>query len=325
MEIGKGRAYTTSTIQNIASVSKTVTATAIMQLVERGALDLDADASEYLGFRLRHPDHPDTVITPRMLLSHQGSIKDGMAYDTSYACGDPTQSLEAWLHACFVEGESGTHFHRHAPGEKHRYSNVGYGLLGHIVGQASGMSFPEWCREHIFSPLEMVHTGWSLAEIDTDEHATPHTYLKRLPSERRRGRHPMIKTWPEAAPGFAAYCLYSFPNYPDGLLRTSVSDFARFLAAFAGGGAPLLKADTVKEMLEAQCEASDAPGHFQALCWVGSEDEAGRTRYHHSGGDPGVSTLAMFRPADKRWACAFANSESEIPVRVVLSHFGEGE
>ena len=64
-------------LQNIGSVSKTFTTTALMQLWEKQLFQLDDDVSEYVGFSLRNPNHPDVAITFRHLLTHQSSIRDG--------------------------------------------------------------------------------------------------------------------------------------------------------------------------------------------------------------------------------------------------------
>ena len=84
---------TANTLQNIGSISKTVTATAVMQLVQAGRLELDEDINEVLPFPIRNPRHAQIPVTTRLLLTHQSSIQDGAAYRASYACGDPTIPL----------------------------------------------------------------------------------------------------------------------------------------------------------------------------------------------------------------------------------------
>jgi CubicO group peptidase (beta-lactamase class C family) len=82
-------------------VSKLVTATAVLQLHERGKLDLDADVSRYLPFPVRHPAS-DEPITARQLLTHTAGFEDSDVYGTTYACGDPKVSLEDWLRSYLV-------------------------------------------------------------------------------------------------------------------------------------------------------------------------------------------------------------------------------
>ena len=110
-------------MQNIGSISKTVVATAVMQLWEKGKFQLDDDVNERLPFAVRSPSHPDTPITYRLLLTHRSGIADSPAYGSSYACGDPSLPLEAWLKAYLTPGgryyEKEANFHPWKPGEKH--------------------------------------------------------------------------------------------------------------------------------------------------------------------------------------------------------------
>jgi len=75
-----GRKVTADDPVRIASISKLVTTLGVMRLVEAGKLDLDADTSSLLGWRLRNPAFPDTPITLRLLLSHRSSLTDGAGY-----------------------------------------------------------------------------------------------------------------------------------------------------------------------------------------------------------------------------------------------------
>ena len=90
-------AMSLDSLQNIASVSKTFAATAIMQLMEAGLIDLDADVNEYLAFTVRNPYYPRVPISARQLLTHTSSLRDGPAYPQHYACGDPKMSLGTWV------------------------------------------------------------------------------------------------------------------------------------------------------------------------------------------------------------------------------------
>jgi CubicO group peptidase (beta-lactamase class C family) len=299
-DIAKKVPMTPDTVQNIASISKTVTATAVMQLVESDRLKLKADVNEYLPYRIRNPRHRDSPITIRQLLTHISSIQDGPAYGDSYSCGDPIISLNDWIVSVLTP--EGSHYHpQHyfgskKPGERRQYSNIGYGLLGLIVESVSGKPFNEYCRDHIFAPLGMDNTGWRIDEIDTGTHATLYVGL----SDPGDDANPLSAAeLPEA--GFSELCLYSFPNYPDGLVRTSVEDFGRYMAAYQSD--TLLEPKTIKRMLRKEVEIS--ADSIQGLCWVTRDTDRGRTWYH-SGGDPGVSTIAAFEPDTNAIAIIFA-------------------
>ena len=122
---GHGRAVLPATRFRIASVSKMVTGALALGMVRDGALDLDRDASEYLGVPFRAEKWPDTPITPAMLLSHTSSVRDT---DTLF---HPDFSLREAVERLCYTGEK--------PGEDFRYSDEGAALLGAVLEKASGM------------------------------------------------------------------------------------------------------------------------------------------------------------------------------------------
>ena len=156
-----------------------------MQQVERGGLKLDSDINDYLGFPVRNPGFPNIPITIRHLLVHRSSITDGSAYSDSYACGDPAVALGVWVKEYLKP--SGKYFNANenfldwAPGTldpptpPRAYSNVAFGLLGHLVELVSGKEFTTYCQEEIFDVLGMKNTRWKIGDVT--QHALPHTYL----------------------------------------------------------------------------------------------------------------------------------------------------
>ena len=311
------------TLINIASVTKTITATAVMQLVEAGDLDLDVPTDKYLPFTVRNPHFPDTPLTVRQLLTHRSSLSDGPVYDEAYGCGDPDSALGDWLSEFLVPGgafyDADKNFHTWSPGtigppeEPRPYSNVGYGLLGFIAERVSGHPFTALTRKRILEPLGMSNSGWSLTDIDTTRHAVPYEKAPADPSELRPD---MISgLWQEGStdePGvWRPVCLYGHPTYPDGFLRTSAADLARFLLALTGRGEldghRILAASTLNKML--------SNNHFgRALCWNSTTlGDQSATVWHHGGSDPGVMTMIGIRPADGRGIAVLANSGDPGP------------
>ena len=314
---------TPETIQNIGSISKTVTATAVMQLWEQGAFQLDDDVNGYLPYSVRNPRFPEKPITIRQLLTHRSSITDGPAYGASYACGDPAVSLADWIEGYF--SPDGAYYNEDEnflawepgtvdpPTPPRAYSNVAYGLLGVLVERIAEVPFNEYCGDHIFKPLGMSNTGWHLAEVNTENHAVPYSYLpedfERDPDELLASMLPQAGiTEDMIAPGqYLPHCLYSFYNYPDGLLRTNVNDFSRYLRAYMNGGMfegyQLLKAETIGLML------SDA--HFErGLCWDTYELVEKGPFWGHDGGDPGVATFMGFDKSENIGLVLFFNYDS---------------
>jgi CubicO group peptidase (beta-lactamase class C family) len=306
------------TIQNIGSISKTVTGTAVMQLEERGLLGLDDDVNRFLPFTVRHPSAPDTPITVRMLLTHQSGIADGPAYGETYACGDPKVALGDWLDDYLApDGRhygAATSFQQSKPGEQWHYSNVGFGLLGYLVERLTGQSLAAYSRARILLPLGMDRSGWFLSEIDQSHHAIPYAPADQEESSKEIGeyrKYGLVSSGPERNELGAEYhplCLYSFATYPDGGFRTSVNQLARFVLAYvnqgAAGGGRVLAPETVRRMLTRQL--APAPDSEQGLVWravhVGSE-----VRWGHNGADPGVRTNMWFRPADGVGVIVFVN------------------
>jgi CubicO group peptidase (beta-lactamase class C family) len=302
-----------ATVQNIGSISKTVVATAVMQLWERGKFQLDDDINDRLPFAVRSPALPGTPISYRLLLTHRSGIADSLAYRSSYACGDPKLALEAWLKAYLTPGgryyDKGANFHPWKPGEKHDYSNVGFGLLGYLVERVSGESFPHYTKKNIFDPLKMKRTGWLLSDVDVDSHAVPYSPAadgEELAAYRKFGLLAGEAVHDPASGDHRPLCLYSFPNYPDGSLRTSVNQLARLLLAYANDGslenARILAPDTVRLMLTPQSATTPQQG----LCWA-TETRDGRRHWGHNGGDPGIRTTMSFRPSDGVGAIVFVN------------------
>ena len=149
---GQDLPVTRDTLFRMASVSKLVTALGVLRLVEAGRLDLDADISEALGWRLRHPNHPQQPLSVRLLLSHRSGLRDaGGAYL------EPGQTLAAKLlpgGAHFGRGESWSPA-AEAPGRFFAYCNLNYGVLASVMERASGQRFDLFMREQVLAPLGM--------------------------------------------------------------------------------------------------------------------------------------------------------------------------
>ena len=126
-----------------ASVSKMFTVFSIMQLVEQNKINLDEDASKYLGFGLRNPNYPQKKITVRMLASHTSSLRDGKIYSIP-----PNISLNEFF-------ATGNHFATEPPETFFTYCNLNYGVLGTIIEVVSGKRFDIYQRENILSQLDM--------------------------------------------------------------------------------------------------------------------------------------------------------------------------
>jgi CubicO group peptidase (beta-lactamase class C family) len=309
---------TPTTIMNIASISKTVTATAVMQLWERGLIDLDANINGYLPFDVANPRYPAAAITTRRLLNHLSSIRDGkLFWDNNYHCGNPPTPLGNFL-ASYLEPEgvyydAEDNFYDWPPGalkpDEHVYCNAGYALLGYIVERRTGTPFTDYCAKNILEPLGMSSTGWYLHDVDAARHAIPYSKVTHETLDMAQRSFSSILPAPEFSiaelvlDSYMPNCLYSFESYPDGMLRTSVDDLALFLSSYATrDGFQVLKESTIELMLS---DRSDG----RSLCWGKTILENGDVVWGHSGGDPGVSTYMGFRKRDGVGVIFFFNCD----------------
>ena len=329
---------TLDTLQNIGSISKTIATTALMQLWEKGRFKLEDDVSRYLSFPVRNPAHPGEAITFRYLLTHTSSIRDGPVYAQQYGCGDPRMPLGEWLRQYLAPGggfyRAAENFHPWELGKKWDYCNVAYGLAGHLVESIAGTPFPEYCRQAVFEPLELNETSWYLAGIDPARHAVPYSWVS---SKGIRGpswggvAQGVLRDDGKAAPaptkeGYEANCLYGHPNYPDGFLRTSVSQLARYVSAYLRLGrfekSQILRPDTIREMLTPQLFAG---GRVQGLTWYGLGSPGDRLPWGHTGSDPGINTDLRFRLYDGAGAIVFANTNGIKPEEITTRLLRESD
>jgi CubicO group peptidase (beta-lactamase class C family) len=295
------------TLFQIASITKTFTATAIMQLRDQGLFKLDEDVNGFLKFPLRNPRHPDRPISFRHLLTHSSSIEDDDCIYSLYTAGDPIRSLEEVVTEYFTPGGAlwrPSNFRKHAPGEKESYSNAGFALLGYLVEVISRQSLEDYLQQNIFKPLKMNETSFYIDKLDNGRQARCYTYAKKAKGQLCPGDGDgnLLPAGMSPRIGFNEHALYSYPTLADGMIRTSVNQLANFMIAMMNGGrfeqTQLLRQDTVREMLT---------GRKQGLAWARDDDFWG-----HDGGDPGCSTQMMFDPRDKVGFIVFANADVEL-------------
>ena len=163
--IAPSKPVTRHTRFRAASVSKMFTVFSIMQLVERGKINLDEDAGNYLGFELRNPLFPRKKISVRMLASHTSSLRDGKIYSTP-----PEVSVKEFFQRGGKFFEDGAHFADEPPEKFFTYCNLNYGLLGTIIENVTGERFDIFQRENILAQLETkadyVPANFSAAEFE---------------------------------------------------------------------------------------------------------------------------------------------------------------
>ncbi|MFX0094906.1 MAG: serine hydrolase domain-containing protein, partial [Candidatus Hodarchaeota archaeon] len=188
---GYGDQPSLDTIHLIASISKTITATAILQLYEQGLFGLDDDVNLFLPFSLRNPHFPETPITFRMLLSHTSGINGSqdeywwVVFEDLYkkmGFMNETESFPAyptWLSEYLVPNGSlytTNVWTTSIPGSEEAtlYANPGFDLLGYLIQIISNKSLDQYLEEQIFAPLQMTSTGFSMTEFQQDKLVIPY-------------------------------------------------------------------------------------------------------------------------------------------------------
>jgi len=277
-----------------ASVQKAFTAAAVLQLVERGLVDLDTDVGTYLPFPVRHPDIPETPITVRLLLGHRSGLDafpHQFAWDTDSAFSPQyrppcpahlaTMSHEEFLIASLVPG--GSNYVQRTwvsePSQGYHYSVSAYPLLRYLVGQVSGQSYANYMHENIFEPLEMTSSGFSADEF-AGRHAVPYTRID--------GDNIELPIW----------------NGQGSMMHTTAEDMAKFILALMNDGHygdfNLLRPETIELMQQTTSHSKflfkssdDLPqkGHGLGLFVF-------RGGWYGNGGSaPGFQSLLRFHPS----------------------------
>jgi CubicO group peptidase (beta-lactamase class C family) len=205
------------------SISKMFTATAVMQLVEAGKLQLDRDVNEYLDFDI--PATFDRPITLRQLLTHTGGFED-VFKNVLLDRAEDTPTLEAYVKQALPRRVF-------APGSTVAYSNYGVTLAGYIVQRVSGEPYERYLQSHVLEPLGMTHS----------------TFLQPVP-ESMAARAPQ---------GYIAASQPASPfeylgTVPSGALSATGADMAKFMLAHLGyntSSAPaILRPETIALMHE---------------------------------------------------------------------------
>ncbi len=206
----------------IASISKTFNATALMQLVEQGKVDLDADFTTYLpgiGFNL-----PLGRVRVRDLITHSAGFEDG--YFGFFWAMDATSDLTLEE---TVRRYQPTQVRR--PGERLVYSNYGTSVIGLIIQRVSGLPYPEYMRKHVLDPLGMTRSGFRDSQTPTGEADLAHSYSWTGGRFKR-------PTWAWMHAGWQ----------PAGGMLATAHEMTNFMRMHLGQGPSVLKPETLARM-----------------------------------------------------------------------------
>lgn len=300
--------FTPATIQSIGSISKTILAVSVMQLIEEGKLTLETSINDILPFPIVHPSFPDIPISIKHLVTHTSGIQDSywdaarakvmiekfdlkkMSFPEEYYQHAKVYNKNKYVpmdvflkRLLYRKGkwyDAEKCFTSNRPGSKYHYSNVGAALTGYIIEIISGKSYNQYVKERILNPLGMNKAFWSFGEAYPEEHAMGY-----------------FDNGAEVPPSY--YLLY-----PAGSLRCSADELSLYLMemlkGYQGEGI-LLKPKSYETMFTVQFAGGDNPGVF----WDISENSI-----NHNGGSQGNYNLLLINKKNKLGKILMTNTNA---------------
>jgi CubicO group peptidase (beta-lactamase class C family) len=302
-DVENGVAATPETRFRTASIAKTLTATAVLQLYERGALDLDAPIQTYCR---AFPQKPWPV-TARQLLGHLAGVRH-------YAKPGESSGTE---HFFTVDGSLKLFANDpllFEPGTKYSYSTYGFSVLGCAVEGASKLSYADYMRTRVFEPAGMTHTSLDDVYLVIPNRARGYFLLDQASFDQL----------PPAGKAIAAVGgVYNAPLHdtsmkiPGGGLLSTPTDLVMFAAALFDGR--LLKSETLTLMWTSQKTSDGTPTGYGYGWGIGSNP--GRLIVSHAGNQAGASSTFILDVTNRLALAIMANLEDAdlSEVRKVLT------
>jgi CubicO group peptidase (beta-lactamase class C family) len=285
---------TEDTVFRVASITKTFTAIAVLQLCEQGLVDLDAPANDYLrAYRLIPAKPAFRPPTLRHLLTHTSGIGElrGLTDLLRPTLGSEVNSVRVPSLAEYYRGGLRVEVE---PGTRFAYTDHGFATLGQIVEDVSGEPFDRYLREHVFGPLGMENTD----------------------VERERVQPRLARGYVLRRGGLKAVTDRTVVVGGAGSVYSSTRDMARYVAALLGGGTnahgSVLKPETPATMFGPHYQSDPRVPGIGLAFFRG--EAAGHLLVEHGGILPGFSSQLFLAPDDGIGVIAFANMGSPAPL-----------
>ena len=308
------KAVTNDSQFRIASVSKSITAVAILRLIEAGRFDLDAKAFDFLPQFPRSPDQGGDSrlahITIRQLLSHTAGWDRDKSFDPMFI---PFKAAEALGVSPPADPATIIRYMQRQPldfepGQKYAYSNFGYCLLGRVIEQATGKNYSDAVRELVLAPCGAASLELGRTRL-ADRSPREVRYYAQPESERTRSVFADVKEeipWPDG--GFYLEAL----DAHGGWIATA-PDLLRFVTGVEGSrGAALLKAETLSQMIaRPPAPASQQGSAHYGLGWMVRNHDKEKvadwrqSTWWHTGSLPGTAALVARTNKELAWAALF--------------------
>ncbi len=292
---GSGEAVAPQTPFVTASISKSFTALAVMQLSEQGAIELDAPVSDYLPRFSVEPETATGLITVEMLLDQTSGIGETAGGEgLRYLSDNSIEETAKELRGTTLVSE---------PGEEWNYANGNYVLLGAIVESASGQSFEDWVTNRILEPLGMRHTFLELAPALDAGLGEGHRYWFGI-------------TRPHLS--------FTTGLVPAGGVISTAPDMARYMRMYLGGGAlagrRVLSRAGVETMMRPAARAEVGPWAkpgevaYGYGLFVGGAPFGDEPAVFHPGGSPDSGSMMVLFPARDEGITLLLNASPEVPL-----------
>jgi CubicO group peptidase (beta-lactamase class C family) len=273
----------------LGSITKLFTATAVMQLVEQGAVDLEAPLSRYLP-ELAASGWYTTAPTVRQVLTHHGGLTGNLMEGFEQKSPDPRAFLRLPGQLA-VQGPAG------APDTVFAYSNAGYGLLGCLVEKAAGTPYADAVTRGTLEPLGMTRTRFLLSEADARQS------VMGFDGKKQRA-------------------IYPIRDVPAGALMSSAADMERFMRfIFDGGGHGVLGRDAFAEMTSRQNAHVALDGEFSIGLgyWLIRPFSTDDRFVSHGGDIPPFHALLVTVPGRRTGVFLAANSSGAASALIPLA------
>jgi serine beta-lactamase-like protein LACTB len=272
-------AVTPRTAFRTASTAKPMTATAVMQLVERGAIDLDAPIQKYCP---AFPEKPWPV-TARLLLGHQAGVRHYQK---------PGESVGK-THFFTIEDSLALFKNDpllHEPATKYFYSTYGYSVLGCAIEGASKTSYEQYMRAHIFTPAGMTRTRLDRIYEIVPERAGGYQVLT---AEAMKDLPAVLQSFAKVGETYNADLHDTSMKVPGGGLLSTAEDMSRFMIAALA--AKLVSRDTLEQMWT-EGRTRDGKPTAYGLGWGVTPMQEGIRRLTHSGNQAGAASVMHVLP-----------------------------
>lgn len=268
----------------LGSITKSFTAAAILQLVEQGKLNLDAPVQTYLPWFRVVDDDASQTMTLKHLLHHRSgfSTLQGRVFASGAAATDVTELARSYRDFQ-LQGR---------PGERFRYSNANYNVLGAVIEAVSGLKYSDYIQQHVFNPLGMRHSYTSYQNARA----------QGLQGHRFWFGHPVPCESDDFSPSWL----------PSGGLASSVEDMTRYAAAmlqqgsYAGGS--LLSSNSVEHLFHRPVGATN--DRYYAMAWVIRTRDGALEKIGHGGSTADFLTDFSFSPENKLGLVILMNAVS---------------